>query len=306
MRRAVDQDRIMGRMVVEYIGEVFSFLVTDLGNFVDWATKSDPLYEISPPPSVPTFDLLLTLLNVYCRQGVGVLFSIEKSLRILDETNQEFILKALQKLHDRLTGLFSKFLEEQVRAIEDTKVKIKKRKGVIQFMKIFPQFAARIEDQLPPSTLDIDVDSTQSLGIRKMVDRGYTMINKAMFESLQAIARESGFSIGAGVAPAATVVGGPGAHSGQADPEDKEQLNYHIMMIENMNHYVEDVDTRGNIVLGDFMRRAEVEYKEHLGLYVGAVVRRPLGRLLVSSLLSTPRHAYREELLITPNYIGLY
>lgn len=50
MRRAVDQDRIMGRMVVEYIGEVFSFLVTDLGNFVDWATKSDPLYEISPPP----------------------------------------------------------------------------------------------------------------------------------------------------------------------------------------------------------------------------------------------------------------
>lgn len=256
-RRMVDQDRIMGRMVVEYIGELFSFLVTDLGNFVDWATKSDPL------------------------QGVGVLFSIEKSLRLLNETNQEFLIKTLQKLHDRLTGLFLKFLEEQVRAIEDTKVKIKKRKGVIQFMKIFPQFAARIEDQLPPSTLDIYVDSTQSRGIRGMVDRGYRMINKAMFESLQAIARESGFSISSGITPAATVVGGPGAHSaGQADPEDKEQLNYHIMMIENMNHYVEDVDTRGNIVLGDFMRRAEVEYKEHLGLYVGAVVRRPLGKLL--------------------------
>lgn len=162
-------------------------------------------------------------------------------------------------------------------------------------MKIFPQFAARIEDQLPPSTLDIDVDSTQSLGIRGMVDRGYRMINKAMFESLQAIARESGFSIGAGIPPAATVVGGPGAHSaGQADPEDKEQLNYHIMMIENMNHYVEDVDTRGNIVLGDFMRRAEVEYKEHLGLYVGAVVRRPLGKLLVCSLshIPPPTHIY--------------
>lgn len=45
----MDQDRIMGRMVVEYIGEVFSFLVTDLGNFVDWATKSDPLYDFSNP-----------------------------------------------------------------------------------------------------------------------------------------------------------------------------------------------------------------------------------------------------------------
>lgn len=46
LRRTADQDRIMGRMVLEYIGEVFSFLVTDLGSFVDWATKSDPLCVI--------------------------------------------------------------------------------------------------------------------------------------------------------------------------------------------------------------------------------------------------------------------
>lgn len=221
----------------------------------------------------------LTILNI--RQGVGVLFALEKSIRLLDETNQEFLLKVLQKIHSRLTGLFSRFLDDQVRAIEDTKVKIKKRKGVIAFMKIFPQFAARIEDQLPPSTQETGVDSTQSLGIRGMVDRGYRMINKAMFESLQAIARESGFSTGAGLISTTAVVGGPGVPFGGADPEDKEQLNYHIMMIENMNHYVEDVDTRGNIVLGDFMRRAEVEYKEHLGMYLTAVVRRPLGRLLV-------------------------
>ena len=210
-----------------------------------------------------------------------MIFALERSIRLLDETNQEFLLKTLQRIHSRLTGHFSKFLDEQVRAIEDTKVKIKKRKGVITFMKIFPQFAARIEDQLPPSTLEVDIDSTQSLGVRGMVDRGYRMINKAMFESLQAIARDSGLSTGAGANSSTTVVGGPGLHFGGADPEDKEQLNYHIMMIENMNHYVEDVDTRGNIVLGDFMRRAEVEYKEHLGMYLSAVVRRPLGKLLV-------------------------
>ncbi|KAF8473326.1 exocyst complex component Sec3-domain-containing protein [Kalaharituber pfeilii] len=256
LRRTVDQDRMLGRMVLEYIGEVFSFLLTDLGNFVDWAIKSDPL------------------------QGVGVLFSLEKYIRLLDETNQEFLLKTLQKLHDRLRGLFSKFLDEQVRAIEETKVKIKKRKGVIAFMKTFPQFAARIEDQLPPGTLDIDIDSTQPLEIRAMVDRGYKMINKAMFESLQAIAKESGFGMPGAMNPAAMAISGPSVHVGGADPEDKEQLNYHIMMIENMNHYVEDVDTRGNLILGDFMRRAEIEYKEHLGLYVAAVVRRPLGKLL--------------------------
>ena len=55
MRRMVDQDRIMGRMVVEYIGEIFSFLVTDLGNFVDWATKSDPLYNLPSSPPLASF-----------------------------------------------------------------------------------------------------------------------------------------------------------------------------------------------------------------------------------------------------------
>ncbi|KAI5809017.1 exocyst complex component Sec3-domain-containing protein [Peziza echinospora] len=269
IRRTIDQDRVTGRIVNELIGDIFAFLMTDLGNLVDWSIKTDPL------------------------QGVGVLYSLEKSIRLLDETNQEFLIRSLQKLHDRLAGLFSKFLDEQVRAIEETKVKIKKRKGVIPFMKIFPQFTARIEDQLPPMTLDLD--SSGNTGVRPMVNRGYDMINKAMFESLQAIARESGFGIPSGITPVGTtVVGGPGAHvpiTG-TDPEDKEQLNYHIMMIENMNHYVEDVDTRGNKVLADYLRRAEVEYKEHLGLYVGAVVRRPLGKLLdfiesIESQLST-------------------
>lgn len=142
-------------------------------------------------------------------------------------------------------------------------------------MKIFPPFCARIEDQLPPSTLDADAGDIP--GSRQMVNQGYSKVNKAMFESLQAIAKESphhhsshhpstasGAVVGAGV-----------------DPEDKEQLNYHIMMIENMNHYVEEVDTRGNLVLAEFMRKAEMEYKEHMGLYVGAVIRRPLGKLLV-------------------------
>lgn len=147
-------------------------------------------------------------------------------------------------------------------------------------MRIFPQFAARIEDQLPPATLETDFDSTSSTGIRGLVDRGYDKINKAMFESLQAIAKESGFGLPPAIATGGvTIIGGPGAG---ADPEDKEQLNYHIMMIENMNHYVEDLDTRGNLVLSEYMRRAQVEYKEHMGLYVSAVIRRPLGKLLVS------------------------
>lgn len=102
------------------------------------------------------------------------------------------------------------------------------------------------------------------LDVREMINDGYSKINKAMFESLQAIAKES-----------------PAVASQSMDPEDKEQLNYHIMMIENMHHYLEEVDTRGNSILVDFKKKADGEFREHMGLYIGAVIRRPLGKFLV-------------------------
>jgi len=84
-----------------------------------------------------------------------------------------------------------------------------------------------------------------------------------MFESLKVIAREN-----------------PSAHVAGADPEDKEALNYQILLIENMNHYLEEVDTRSNPVLEDWKTNAQQEMNEHMTLYLGAVIRRPLGKLL--------------------------
>lgn len=168
----------------------------------------------------------------------------------------------LQKVHERLTGLFIRFVDEQIRAIEDTKVKIKKRKGVIPFVKTFPHFAVAIENMLPAS------EETNRLEIRRMVDDAYKKINKAMFESLKVIAKES---------PAVM------ATQGQGDPEDKEALNYHILLIENMNHYIEEVDDRSDMALLEWKSKAQDEMREHMGLYVDAVIRRPLGKLLVCS-----------------------
>ncbi|KAI5841518.1 exocyst complex component Sec3-domain-containing protein [Morchella snyderi] len=230
-----DQDKMKGRIMLELMGELFSFWLQDLQNLSDWVIKTDP---------------------VHC---AGVLFAIEEKIDSLEETNQEYLVKTLQKLHDRLAGLFSRFLDEQIKAIEETKVKIKKRKGVITFMKVFPGFSAKIEDQLPPESPNQD----DELDVREMVNDGYAKINKAMFESLQAIAKES-----------------PAVASQSVDPEDKEQLNYHIMMIENMHHYLEEVDTRSNSILVDFKKKADAEFKEHMGLYISAVIRRPLGKIL--------------------------
>jgi hypothetical protein len=151
-------------------------------------------------------------------------------------------------------SLFKDFLKEQIRAIEDTKVKIKKRKGVIGFVRIFPSFSLALETMLA---------SAEDLEIRETVNNAYGEINNAMFESLKVIAREN-----------------PSAQTAGTDPEDKEALNYQILLIENMNHYLEEVNPRSNPILEDWKQKASQEMDEHMSLYLKAVIRRPLGKLL--------------------------
>ena len=178
----------------------------------------------------------------------------------ISQSNQDFLSNVLQKLHGSLEGRFKKFVDEQIRAIEETKVKINKRKGVIPFVRVFPNFSAAVENMM------VGVDP--GLAVRATVDREYERMLKSMFDSLKVIARENpGASSAAGSATA-------------ADPEDKEALNFHILLIENMNHFVEETDARGLGVLEELRESASGELAEHLGLYIGAVMRRPLGRLL--------------------------
>ena len=206
------------------------------------------------------------ITNILHRQGVGVLSALDQHLATLEETNQDFLSRTLFSTHDRLSGLFKRFVDEQVRSIEDTKVKIKKRKGVIGFIKVFPSFSACIENMM----VQDGAHEHERHETRVMVDEAYGKINKAMFESLKVIAKEAPGAVGAG-----------------ADPEDKEALNYHILLIENMNHYVEELDERGDPVLSEWRASAQAEGNEHLALYVDAVIRRPLGRIIVRTVPSS-------------------
>lgn len=119
------------------------------------------------------------------RQAVGVLLSLETQLHEYEETDQEFITLTLTKIHNRVNTLFSRFIEEQIRGIEETKVKIKKRKGVIAFMKTFPVFSSAVENMLP------SIRNFENPPIRSVVNDAYQKLNKAMFESLKFIAKES-------------------------------------------------------------------------------------------------------------------
>lgn len=175
----------------------------------------------------------------------------------IGQSNQDYLNNTLQKLHGHLEGRFRKFVEEQIRAIEETKVKINKRKGVISFIRVFPNFSTAIENMV--AGLDAN------LAVRRLIDGEYDRMLKSMFDSLMVIAREN---------PSV------GVASGGADPEDKEALNFHILLIENMNHFLEETDTRGLEILEEWKEQANSEYHEHMGLYLNAVMRRPLGKLL--------------------------
>ncbi|KAI1141411.1 exocyst complex component Sec3-domain-containing protein [Hypoxylon sp. FL0543] len=230
--RLMEPDRELARRVNRAMEAIFSFLEQDLQSTIDWVLSQDPL------------------------QGVGILAVLERKHLEMTQSNQDFLNHVLQKLHANLETRFAKFVESQIRAIEETKVKIKKRKGVISFMRVFPHFSSAVENMLAT------VDTNSS--VRRLVDREYDRIIKTMFDSLKVIAREN---------PATLTNSG-------ADPEDKEALNYHILLIENMNHFLEELDTHGLEILEDWKEAAASEMAEHMGLYLNAVTRRPLGKLL--------------------------
>jgi len=62
--------------------------------------------------------------------------------------------------------------------------------------------------------------------------------------------------------------------------EDKGQLNYHVILIENMHHFVAETSVLEVSAVAVFCRRAEAIYDENLSAYVKLVLRRPFARII--------------------------
>lgn len=95
--------------------------------------------------------------------------------------------------------------------VDETKLTSKKRKGVAHFIKYFPVYVGRVEQQL----VGADV-----LEIRGHVDSAYEKIVHSMFECLKHMATLDG------------------------DGEDKGQLNYHVLIVGecHVQKYVDEND----------------------------------------------------------------
>lgn len=126
---------------------------------------------------------------------------------------------------------------------------------------------------------NVDPDSQT----RKTVNDAYEKIINTMMSSLDSIARET-----------------------DQTGDDKEQLNANIMyigkwfyllfimvfhidqcFIENMHHFHHELRSNKLHVLEKWMKYAKNQYETSLNSYIKVVIRRPLGKLLVSSTNKT-------------------
>jgi hypothetical protein len=88
--------------------------------------------------------------------------------------------------------------------VEKNKLTSKKRQGVVSFVKYFPTYVNRVENQL------IGADG---LDIRASVDLAYERIVQTMFDSLKQMAKMNG------------------------EGDEKGQLNYHVILV-GMSNFV--------------------------------------------------------------------
>lgn len=140
-------------------------------------------------------------------------------------------------------------------------------------------FVSRVESQL---------EGADNLRVRDLINSNYERIVATMFDSLQQMAKMD--------------------REGAAGEDNKDQLNYYVIIIgkyclrsslqmsllklirgfrlENMHHIVTVITKQKVPALANFVTQAGDMYNDNLDLYIKLVLRRPLAKLLVSSVAS--------------------
>lgn len=184
---------------------------------------------------------------------VGIIATTE---RLAQEAEQEgtsmFLLHLFDKQLGRQRQAFDSFINEQVKNIDAARSTIKKRRGVFYFVRHFPAFVERIECQLDGGSDDLE--------IRKRVDTAYERVGASVLGSLQHASKLVGAEL--------------------ASTDDKGQLYFHVVMIENLHVFVDEVTQLDIPALSVYVQRAQGLYEENMKTYVKMMLRRGFARLM--------------------------
>ncbi|KAL7418847.1 hypothetical protein Q5752_006531 [Cryptotrichosporon argae] len=188
---------------------------------------------------------------------VAIVGIIAVTERIAKEAEQEssnmFFLQLFQKSLGRQRQAFDTFINDQLRTIDTARAQIRRRRAVAPFVRHFHVFVERVEAQLAAA-------DTADLDVRQRVNDAYERVIAAVLGALQQIAKVVGAEIGSG--------------------EDKGQLYFHVVMIENLHHFVEDMSHINISTLQVFLDRARGLYDENLKSYLKLMLRRNFSRLM--------------------------
>lgn len=183
---------------------------------------------------------------------VGIIAVTERLAKEAEEENTSIFFTQLfdkQLLKQRL--IMDMFINKQIKSIEASKTIIKRRKGITFFVKHFPVFVERVEQQM---------DGNGDLPIRVKVNEAYEKVMTSVYGSLEQLAK---------MERAET----------QAN-EDKGQLNYHVIMIENLHCFIEDVSQIKSMAMAGFLQRAKTRFEENMSMYIRLMLRRTFARFI--------------------------
>ncbi|KXS17867.1 hypothetical protein M427DRAFT_54115 [Gonapodya prolifera JEL478] len=247
------------KRLAETMETLFDLVLPELTTLVDLGTRSDATIALTMLVRVE--DHLGMLVKLAGSSGESPQ-SVNALSPVTSAVAPGYAIGILEALKERCVKIVEKFVNEQVALIEETKVSVKRRTGVLSFMRTFPVFVDRLEscirDTQPtphgaPSTARTIVNTSLERVVRKI------------FESMEVIAKE--------VQQAAE-------SNNKAQQDDKERLNVHILHMQNMHMFYTELRGRKVAVLDPWVKQAKSLYDQHLQRYVKAVIRRPLGKLL--------------------------
>lgn len=206
----------------------------------------------------------------------GLLTAIEVLRKGLEVTNQDYLNQLLARLYDKVVQVWNQFISKQLANIGSTMISSKRRTGAVFFIRVFPAFCRKIEQDIKQEmNPEMDIND---MSVRAVVDKSYDQIGKTMIHTLQRTAKES-HGVGQ-QRPGSTTVRGEGSGDTVNDYEDKELLNYHIFMIENMSLMSEGLEPfeRNNTVLHNLCRLSYASFRTEIDLYVEFLMHRPVGK----------------------------
>ncbi|KTW25974.1 hypothetical protein T552_03248 [Pneumocystis carinii B80] len=242
-KRPVESNRSVAKLVLNMMSKIMNFLNDNLVAFGEFCCKSDHM---------------CILENIK---------SLEKFLLEWEKSDQEYLIRILNKLYFKHIEYFYIFIDTQVQAIENVKIISKRKQGILSFFRIFPDFVDKYIRQNPGS---------DNIEINELLDKALEKLNHAMFKTFNTLSEDT-YNL---------------SNTSKVDTDDKELLYCHIMVVENMFYYLQELKKKDIFILDLYIENANIKYQEHLNLYIENVIKRPLGRIIefsksIDALLKT-------------------